>query len=77
MYSQGINMLGEKIRKIRIKKGLSQEKVARLANVSYNTIAKIESGVSNNPTIQTLYGIANALEVSLDELMKNNTSKKE
>jgi transcriptional regulator with XRE-family HTH domain len=62
-------MLGEKIRKLRIKKGLSQEKLARLADISYNTIVKIESGASNNPTIQTLSGIANALDVSLDELI--------
>jgi len=62
-------MLGDKIRKLRIKKGLSQEKLARLANISYNTIVKIESGDSNNPTIQTLSGIASALGVSFDELL--------
>lgn len=69
-------MLGEKIRKLRIKKGLSQERLARLADISYNTIVKIEAGASNNPTIQTLSGIANALGVSLDELMKNELKKR-
>ncbi len=64
-------MLAKRIREIRNKKGLSQEKLARLADVSYNTIVKIESGESKNPTIQTMAGIAKALEVSLDNLMKN------
>jgi len=61
-------MLSKKIRELRNKKGLSQEKLARLANVSYNTIVKIESGESKNPTFQTMAGIANALNISLDRL---------
>jgi len=63
-------MLAKKIRELRNKKGLSQEKLARLADVSYNTIVKIESGDSKNPTFGTMSGIANALGVSLDELAK-------
>jgi transcriptional regulator with XRE-family HTH domain len=61
-------MLAQKIRKLRKKKGLSQEKLARLAEVSYNTIVKIESGESKNPTFQTMAGIAKALNISLDVL---------
>jgi len=61
-------MLYKRIRELRNKKGLSQEKLARLANVSYNTIVKIESGESKNPTFQTMTGIADALGVSLDTL---------
>ena len=63
-------MLAKKIRELRNKKGFSQEKLARLAEVSYNTIVKIESGESKNPTFQTMVGIAKALGVSLDELVK-------
>jgi len=63
-------MLARRIRELRNKKGLSQEKLARLADVSYNTIVKIESGESENPTIQTMAGIAKALGISLDELIK-------
>ena len=63
-------MLAKKIRELRNKKGLSQEKLARLAEVSYNTVVKIESGESKNPTFQTMVGIAKALGVSLDELVK-------
>jgi transcriptional regulator with XRE-family HTH domain len=66
-------MLAKKIRELRIKKGLSQEKLARLADVSYNTIVKIESGESKNPTFQTMAGIAKALGVTLDALAENKS----
>jgi DNA-binding XRE family transcriptional regulator len=36
------------------KLGLSQEKLARLADVSNNTIINIEAGKQQNPTIETL-----------------------
>jgi len=65
-------MLAKRIRELRNKKGLSQEKLARLADVSYNTIVKIESGDSKNPTFQTMTGIARALEISLDDLAKSS-----
>jgi len=64
-------MLAKRIRELRNKKGMSQEKLARLADVSYNTIVKIEAGDSKNPTFQTMTGISKALGVSLDELAKN------
>jgi len=63
-------MLAERIRELRKRKKLSQEKMARLANISYNTVVKIESGESQKPTIQTMAGIAKALKISLDELIR-------
>ena len=51
-------------------KGLSQEKLARLADVANNTIIKIESGKNDNPTLDTLKKIAKALETSVDGLIK-------
>ena len=58
------------IRKLREKKKLSQEKLARLADVANNTIIKIESGENQNPTLDTLRKIARALEISIDDLVK-------
>jgi len=49
-------------------KGLSQEKLARMADVANNTIIKIESGKNQNPTLDTLKKIAKALGVSIDDL---------
>jgi transcriptional regulator with XRE-family HTH domain len=53
----------------REKKGLSQEKLARLADVANNTIVKIEAGKNQNPTLDTLKKIAKALSISVDELI--------
>ncbi len=62
-------MLGENVKRIRIKKGLSQDKLSKLAGVTLTTLVKIESGANDNPKIKTLKGIANALGVGVDELL--------
>jgi len=62
-------MLAGNIRRLRRKKGLSQEKLARLADISNNTLVKIEMGMAKEPTITTVKKIAKALGVSIDELV--------
>ena len=64
------NNISGNLRKLRGKKGYSLEKIARLADLSLNTIVKIENGVNQNPTIETLQKISNALGVSVDDLIK-------
>lgn len=69
-------MLAENIRKIRKKQGLTQERLARLAGISNNTLVKIEIGMAKEPTITTMAKIADALHVSIDELVgRRNASK--
>lgn len=58
-----------RIKRLREKLGLSQEKLARLADVSNNTIINIEAGKQQNPTVETISKIAKALGVSIDELL--------
>ncbi|KKQ46553.1 hypothetical protein A3H05_02360 [Candidatus Giovannonibacteria bacterium RIFCSPLOWO2_12_FULL_43_26] len=58
------------IKKYRLKLGISQDRLSKMADVTYNTIIKIESGGSQNPTIDTLLKIAKALGVSVDDLIK-------
>jgi len=60
--------LSKNLKKLREKKRLSQDRLAKLADVANNTIIKIEQGENINPTLDTLKKIAKALEVSLDEL---------
>lgn len=62
--------IANNLKKIRAEKGLSLEKVARLAGLSLNTIVKIENGANKNPTIDTLSKIAKALEVGVDDLIQ-------
>ena len=62
--------IGKNIRKYRLQKKISQDRLSKLADVAFHTITKIESGDTPNPTIETVKKIADALGVSLDDLMK-------
>jgi transcriptional regulator with XRE-family HTH domain len=62
--------IADNLKRLRDKKGYSLEKVARLSDLSLNTIVKIENGVNQNPTIETLLKIAKAMEVEVDDLIK-------
>lgn len=62
--------LSKNLKKLREQKGLSQDRLAKLADVANNTIIKIEQGENINPTLETLKKVAKALEVSVDELIK-------
>jgi len=62
-------MLAENIKRIRKKRGFTQEKLARLANISNNTLVKIEMGMAKEPTITTIQKLADALDISIDELV--------
>jgi len=62
--------IGKTVKKLREKLGISQEKLARLADVSNNTVINIEAGKQDNPTIETLKKVANALQVGVDDLIK-------
>ena len=63
-------IIAKNIKKYRKEKGLSQDKLARLAEIAHATIIKIESGGIQSPTIDTVQKIAKALGVSLEDLTK-------
>ena len=62
------NTVSENIRKLRQKKGVSQDRLSKEADLALNTIVKIETGENPNPTVETLEKIAKALGVSVREL---------
>ncbi len=62
--------IANNLKKIRAEKGYSLERVARLADLSLNTIVKIENGANQNPTLDTLQKVSKALEMSVDDLIK-------
>ena len=70
MKSTNKSTIAENIKKYRNKIGVSQDKLSKLADVTYNTIIKIESGANINPTIETLSKIAKTLNVGVDDLIK-------
>jgi transcriptional regulator with XRE-family HTH domain len=65
-----MSTIGKNIKRRRQEKGLSQDKLSKLADLSLNTVVKIELDDSPNPTIETVQRIAKALEVSVDDLLK-------
>jgi transcriptional regulator with XRE-family HTH domain len=64
------SIIAENIKKYRKKKGITQDKLSKMADITYNTIIKIESGATYNPRVETLKKIADALSVGIDDLMK-------
>jgi len=64
------NVIAENIKKYRKKRGMTQDKLSKLADITYNTIIKIESGATYNPKVETLKQIVDVLSVSIDDLMK-------
>jgi len=68
--SKEISIIAKNIKKYREKKGISQDKLSKLAGITLHTITKIESGATPDPRIQTVKRIADALGVSVDDLIK-------
>jgi transcriptional regulator with XRE-family HTH domain len=60
--------LGKTIRAYRVSMGISQEKLAELADVHRNYIGKIERG-EQNITINSLCQLATVFEKPLSEIM--------
>ena len=63
-------MIGKNVKRLRREKGISQDRLSKLADISLNTISKIELDENPNPTIETVQKIAGALGVSVEQLLK-------
>ena len=62
---------GEKVRKYRRQKGLSQERLGELVGFSQSKISKIENG--DWDSLSDLRLIARVLDVSIEELVREET----
>ena len=61
--------LGQNMKRIRVKKKMSQGDIARALEVDRGYISNIENG-KKNPTLATIQKLADALKISADELLK-------
>jgi transcriptional regulator with XRE-family HTH domain len=61
--------LGRNLKRIRIKKDISQGDIARALRVGRSFITNIENG-KTNPTLATIVKIAKVVGVSTDRLLK-------
>ena len=62
---------GDRLRRLREAKGWSQEELARQAgSVTQAQVSRLESGQRANPKATVLLALARALQVSVDELLR-------
>ena len=64
------NIIGDNVKKFRKKEGLTQDGLARKADIPYTTLIKLESNVVKKPSVQTVAKIAKALDISVEDLIK-------
>jgi len=70
MESKNNKEIGDKIKALRNKQGLTQDALARKCDIPYTTLTKIETNVITKPSIQTVAKIAAGLGVNVDELIR-------
>ena len=60
--------IGQSVRYLRLKQGITQEELAFRAEINMNSVSTLEQGI-NNIKIKTLYKIAEALNVNINEIL--------
>jgi transcriptional regulator with XRE-family HTH domain len=68
MYPEFQKKLGERIKALREKKGISQQELASLCDFEKSNMSRIEAG-RTNPTIGTLLKISYALNINVTVLV--------
>jgi transcriptional regulator with XRE-family HTH domain len=68
-------VVGANLRRLRLKKGLSMERLARASGVSRAMLGQVELGQSA-PTINILWKVARALNISFSTLLSHAGSKR-
>ena len=68
IYMSSIN-IGKRIKDLRGKAKISQDKLSKKANIPFSTLVKIEAGYTPNPSMGTLIKIADAFSIGMDELL--------
>ena len=63
--------VGERIKFYRYQKGISTNKLANMSGISQSYLRDIELG-KKNPTIEIIYLVCQALEISLKEFFDEN-----
>ena len=63
-------MIGDSMKKYGRKLGLTQDGLARKADIPYTTLTKIDSNVVKKPSVQTIAKVAKTLGVGIEQLIK-------
>jgi len=73
IHSEAALKIGQRIRSVRHRLGISLEDLGELSEISWTSIGKIERGVSS-PTAETLVRLATALEVDPGSFLSGITA---
>lgn len=73
--SEILKTIGQNIQKARLKKGITQEQLSEICNVSDRHISIIERGLSSG-SISVLIKICNALDIAPNYVFKDVTNTK-
>ncbi len=65
-----MSAISKNIKRLRKEKKISQDRLSKLADISLNTVVKLELEQSPNPTLDTLKKIAKAFDITIDDLIK-------
>ena len=65
------NKIGSRLRKLRYSLDLTQEKLGEKADLHYSYIGQVERG-DKTPSLKALIKIADALNISLEELIRED-----
>jgi transcriptional regulator with XRE-family HTH domain len=66
--------VGDRIRQLRLARGLSLRELARASSLSANALSLIERGISS-PSVSTLYRVADGLSVSISGLFQTSETR--
>lgn len=67
-------MIGQRIKQLRLEKSLTLSELAERSGVAKSYLSKIERSIQSNPSIQLLEKLADALSVSIDDILYGNTA---
>ena len=66
---------GERIRILRTEKSMTLPALAESAGLSKGLISKLENNEDSNPSLATLYKIAEALDVTIADILESETAQ--
>jgi transcriptional regulator with XRE-family HTH domain len=69
-------ILDKSIKRERLKRGWTQKELAKRSGVPFRTLLKVELGISKEPTIHTIYKIACAFNMTVNQLIEKKEHKK-
>ena len=61
--------VGARIKELRLARGLSTNKLSNLAGLSHSYVRNLEAGKYDNPTVDSLELICNALEIAFEDFV--------